>query len=119
MALTGMVEQAELGQTGSHPLLDQIELLRHAASRGVDRRHKAQLGQFLTPAPVAQRMAAMLACSTPVVRLLDAGAGVGSLFAACVAELCSRSAPPEQIHVVAYELDPYLAEYLPQTVVNP
>jgi len=36
-------------------------------------------------------------------------------FAACVAEVCGRSVPPQQIHVVAYELDPQLAQYLPQT----
>ena len=40
---------------------------------------------------------------------MDAGAGVGSLTAAFIAELCSRKRRPEQIQVVAYEIDSVLA----------
>ena len=49
------------------------------------------------------------------VRFLDAGAGVGSLTAALVAELASREAPPRRIEAIAYELDPTLAKALAGT----
>jgi adenine-specific DNA-methyltransferase len=95
-------------------LLERIDFFRLDAGRKLQDSRKASLGQFLTPAPVARLMASMLE-SRAQVRLLDAGAGVGSLFAACVAELCGRDDRPEQIHVTAYEIDEKLADYLPDT----
>jgi adenine-specific DNA-methyltransferase len=74
------------------------------------------MGQFFTPAPVAALMASMLACPGPAVHILDAGAGIGSLFAACVAMLCSRTNLPQQIYVTAYELDGALLSYLKDTL---
>jgi adenine-specific DNA-methyltransferase len=97
-------------------LLNQVDLLRINAFRALDQTHRASAGQFFTPAPVAELMASMLTCPGPIVHILDAGAGVGSLFAACVALLCSRSNPPQQVIVTAYELDDALIEYLQQTL---
>ncbi len=74
------------------------------------------MGQFFTPMPIAQYMASMLQYDIPAVHLLDAGAGVGTLFAACVAELCRRSQKPMHIQVTAYELDVSFAEYLSETL---
>ncbi len=96
-------------------LSERVESLRLAASDGVDSRHKASLGQYFTPAPIARRMASMLRYRGSSVHILDAGAGIGSLFAACVAELCARDTRPAGIHVVAYECDQRLAPYLAQT----
>jgi adenine-specific DNA-methyltransferase len=96
-------------------LLEKVDFLRLDASRNLQGSRKADLGQFLSPAPVARLMASMLACPQPEIRLLDAGAGVGSLFAAAVAELCARPQPPQAIHITAYEIDPTLATYIPDT----
>jgi adenine-specific DNA-methyltransferase len=96
---------------GAH-LISQIDFLRLDAAHTLDEAHKARMGQFFTPAPVAELMASMLECPGSVVRILDAGAGVGSLFAACVAMLCSRPHPPQQVHVTAYEVDAGLIVYL-------
>ena len=57
----------------------------------------------------------MLTCRQARVSVLDAGAGVGSLIAAAVAELCGRKEKPEEIRVTAYEIDPHLASYLADT----
>src|SRR5438874_1238413 len=97
-------------------LLERVDLLRVDASRKLESSRKTDLGQFLTPAPVARLMASMLAFPSQHVSLLDPGAGVGSLFAACVEELCRRPSPPTSIHVTAFELDPALAAYLPDTL---
>lgn len=96
--------------------LDRVDLLRLDACRQLEQSQRGQMGQFLTPAPVARLMASMLEFSTPSVSLLDAGAGIGSLFAACVAELCQRNNRPRKISITAYETDSILAEYLKDTL---
>jgi len=101
---------------GGSDLLSHIDLLRLDACRILDEAHRASMGQFFTPAPVAELMASMLACPGPAVHILDAGAGVGALFAACVSMLCSRPDPPQQVSVTAYELDDRLLNYLQETL---
>ena len=100
----------------SDELNSRIEFLRLDATRRLQNQVRTELGQFLTPAPVARMMASMFVCSQPLISILDAGAGVGTLFAAMVAELCSRSKPPKEIKVVAYEIDTLLIEYLEDTL---
>src|SRR5260370_4140411 len=97
-------------------LLEKVDCLRLDANRRLEGNRKADLGQFMTSAPVAQLMASLLEGIHPEVRMIDAGAGVGSLSAAAVAELCSRQTKPRSIHVTAYEIDPHLAAYLPDTM---
>lgn len=99
----------------SAELLERVDLLRLDASRRFGNTARTELGQFFTPAPIARLMASMLQYSARSVSILDPGAGVGSLFAACVAELCSRVERPEGIVVTAYEIDERLAEYLDDT----
>jgi adenine-specific DNA-methyltransferase len=50
------------------------------------------------------------------VRLLDAGAGAGSLTAATVAALLERDEPPRSIEVVTIEVEPVLISYLDETL---
>ena len=66
---------------------------------------KEGLGQFMTPASVATFMADLFGDLPPAVRLLDAGAGRGSLTAAFVREACSRAEPPKAITATAFEVD--------------
>jgi adenine-specific DNA-methyltransferase len=71
----------------------------------------------MTPPAVAQLMASMLLQAPPdEVHLLDPGAGVGSLTAAAVRALLSRSSPPQSIRVVTYEIEALLVGYLEQTL---
>jgi adenine-specific DNA-methyltransferase len=74
------------------------------------------MGQFMTPAPIARFMASMFEGGGQSLRLLDAGAGIGSLSAAWVAAMCTRKYPPHEIAIVAYEIDPALIEYLRATL---
>ncbi len=94
-------------------LLDQVDRLRLDMGSRIEAVQKTNLGQFLTPAPVARFMASMLSPGRDEVRILDAGAGIGSLLAACVVELCHRPRRPSRITVTAYEVDKRLASYLP------
>lgn len=61
-------------------------------------------------------MASMSTLSRKRVHLLDAGAGVGSLTAAWIAEICSRSARPKEVVLTAYELDEILLPALRKTL---
>ncbi|MBI3661981.1 MAG: Eco57I restriction-modification methylase domain-containing protein [Acidobacteria bacterium] len=70
----------------------------------------------MTPAATARLMASMFAAKAETIRLLDAGAGVGSLTAAFVSEVCGREEKPKSIHATAYEVDPTLIEYLKTTL---
>lgn len=97
-------------------LLDSVEVLRHRVSRGLDAERRSEFGQFLTPAPVAKFMATLAHAGKDTVRVLDAGAGVGALTAALVAELGARERPPKRIEVSAFELDPEMAEGLRETL---
>jgi adenine-specific DNA-methyltransferase len=54
------------------------------------RSRQEELGQFLTARPVAEFMASMFGPLPRTVRLLDAGAGAGSLTAAFVSRCCEK-----------------------------
>jgi adenine-specific DNA-methyltransferase len=94
------------------PLLAKVEILRLDACRRVDPDRRAELGQFLTPPDLAGLMARMFGPFPERVRILDAGAGVGTLFAAVVAESCARDGRPTAVDAVAHEIDPTLGGYL-------
>ena len=98
-----------------HGLLGAVDLLRLDASRNLAPERRAKLGQFMTPEQVARLMAKMLQGQEPEVSILEAGAGVGSLFAAAVEKLCSQKKRPRRIDITAFEIDEDLAKYIPQT----
>jgi adenine-specific DNA-methyltransferase len=96
--------------------VERVDLYRVAVTRQLDQDHRSEMGQFLTPPPIARFMASLFSEAEGVVRLLDAGAGVGTLTAAFVEDACHREIRPKRIEVTAYELDPLLAEYLHSTI---
>ncbi|MHB1158145.1 MAG: hypothetical protein ACYC26_15065 [Phycisphaerales bacterium] len=95
-----------LVKTANAPsIVDAVDFYRMDAFRRADAEHRSELGQFATPPRIATFMAGLFADPSPKsVRLLDAGAGVGSLTAAYVQELCGRKRKPREIHVVAWEV---------------
>ncbi len=96
-------------------LVEGVNYFRLDASRRLDAKQRGELGQFFTPSSVARFMASMFETRSPSVRLLDAGAGVGSLSAAFVAEALGWKNSPKEISVTAYEIDQNLSEYLHTT----
>jgi adenine-specific DNA-methyltransferase len=69
------------------------------------RTRQKKLAQFLTPEPLADFMAAMFGPLPEAVRLLDAGAGGGSLTAAFVSRCCQHGANVRVIEATMYEVD--------------
>ena len=100
----------------SPELTQLVESMRLKAGLRASSTHKGEMGQFLTPIPLARLMASMATCYDADVRILDAGAGIGSLFAALVERLCQKITPPKSIFVAAYEIDPSLLEQLQSTM---
>lgn len=97
------------------PLANAEQLRREMREKSVTE-HRAQLGQFLSPLPIAKFMATLFPAITADVRLLDPGAGIGSLTAAFVEDACCRKRRPTSIDVSAYEIDPKLEVGLKQTL---
>lgn len=97
-------------------IVARLDIKRRGLRLDDDRR--AALGQFMTPAAIALRMAEMFEAQPTAVRLLDPGAGAGSLTAAYIAAACARPEPPAHIEVTAYELDTTLAKDLRATLAD-
>jgi len=103
-------------ESGTSALLTAVETMRRQVSHRLDSQQRALRGQYLTPISVATFMSRMVECRKSIVRILDPGAGIGTLSAAVVAEMCRRPVPPEVIHVTAYEIDAGLIGYLRVTL---
>lgn len=102
----------EMITSGASSLLLAIEAFRKEATARLDPRRRAQMGQFMTPSPIATFMAGMFKCRKSEIRILDPGAGVGALGATLVLALCQQLERPTMIALTAYEIDPLLVSYL-------
>jgi adenine-specific DNA-methyltransferase len=91
----------------AHALDLQIKYERLA---GLDDRKRK--GQFFTPPQVCQFMAGLLSLKRPTAfRLLDPGAGIGSLTAA-VCDRFLRLRSPRNLEIHLYENDPEVLPFL-------
>jgi len=86
-------------------LLSVIEQTRRKVSERTEAKKKSQLGQFLTPANTASFMAGLFPASSGECRLLDAGAGIGSLTSAFLERCISGNFDFRNIQLKAFELD--------------
>ena len=98
-------------------MLSAVEQSRLRVSKTTDAKRKSQLGQFLTPARTAQFMAGLFRQTTRAnCRLLDAGAGIGSLTAAFLERWASGGFNFLRVEADAFEIDECLHPYLTQTL---
>ena len=73
---------------------------------------KSKLEQYFSSAVLSKLMASMMNYNNNEIRILDPGAGVGSLFVACVDEIINHGLKPKKIDITAYEIDNSLYSYL-------
>ncbi len=101
-------------------LLDQADKLRRLVASHTTPKRKSELGQFMTPAPVARFMASLFPPSTiQSCRLLDAGAGIGALSCAFLDRWTSTNELTFQnVEVEAYEIDNALQAHLETTFTS-
>ena len=97
-------------------LMERVEARRIVAATQTDRERRAAMGQFFSPSGVALTMAGMFREGTEPIELLDAGAGVGSLTAAFVAQMMGWNSMPSSVTVTAFEKDQALADHLEATL---
>jgi adenine-specific DNA-methyltransferase len=93
--------------------LGTVDHVRMEAASRLNPARKIEFGQFMTPGSVARFMASLFSVRSTPVRLLDAGAGVGSLTAAFISRWDS-----DVMAISAYEIDPALSVYLQQTLAR-
>ncbi|MGH2731419.1 MAG: Eco57I restriction-modification methylase domain-containing protein [Actinomycetota bacterium] len=96
-------------------LVARTEERRVAAFSVLDTERRGKLRQFFTPAPVACLLASMFDPPTGSSRILDAGAGVGSLTAALVAQ-AAKDRWSGRLEIDAVEIDPALRDPLGATL---
>jgi len=93
-------------------LLEHIDFFRFEACQRLDSACRSSRGQFFTPPPVARLMASMFVKRPQILHILDPGAGVGSLSAALISEICHWDKKPKSISLASYEIDALLVAYL-------
>src|SRR3990172_876791 len=81
-------------------LAEAVECARKSASKELNAERRIEWGQFFTPFPVARLMAGMFEVQRESVRLLDPGAGIGTLFAAFVETMCKMENRPQTVNLV-------------------
>ena len=99
-------------------LTDSTDIARIHFSSRLSLKQRSELGQFLTPAPIARFMAGQFSNLAGHVRLVDPGAGVGSLTTAFVEQLLMSSEPIESCFITAYEVEPSFLSSLNQRLTE-
>jgi adenine-specific DNA-methyltransferase len=99
-------------------LTSRAEARRVSALQTLSSDQQAQLGQFFTP----ERAAALIVGLPRLpeagrLRVLDPGAGSGSLVAALAARVL-RECPALELEIVAVEIDPKVGRYLQATLTD-
>lgn len=85
-----------------------IDYVRRIANGNLDAERRSELGQYMTPSAIADFMAALFDLRDNI-RLLDAGAGVGSLTAAFLDKALKKDL---YVDVETWEIDSTLRQYL-------
>ncbi len=86
-------------------MLSTVEQVRLRISKNTDAAVKSRLGQFFTPATTAAFMAGLFPPAGGACRLLDAGAGIGSLSCAFLEKCLGPALHFDNICLTAYEFD--------------
>ncbi|MDT3395064.1 Eco57I restriction-modification methylase domain-containing protein [Streptomyces sp. B1866] len=97
-------------------LVLRTEKRRQESSVALDSVRRGKLGQFFTPSPAADFIASLARLpEAGILRILDPGAGTGSLTASLVARVLEER-PGAEISVTACEVDPQLHPALQATL---
>ncbi|MEO8342737.1 MAG: hypothetical protein ABI536_02860 [Gallionella sp.] len=100
-------------------MLLTLEKTRLQVSKNTTAKKKSQLGQFFTPARTAQYMAGLFYPTTQkVCRLLDPGAGIGSLSSAFLERCSAGNFVFGKVEITAFELDDLLHADLEHTLTG-
>lgn len=90
----------------------ELDSIRLAVNKQLDPKNKSKLGQFMTPSNIADYMASLFDQPTKPVKLIDCGAGIGSLTVSAIQKLKPISL------IDTWEIDPIMREHLELTLKN-
>ncbi len=90
-----------------------VDEFRMEANKLLDPVRKSELGQFMTPSSIACFMANLFDPASDRMKLLDAGAGIGSLTSAFLDRQSQT-----HVDVEAWEVDPTLRRYLENALAD-
>ncbi|MDN3611839.1 Eco57I restriction-modification methylase domain-containing protein [Vibrio ostreicida] len=93
----------------------KVDEIRETANGLLDVNLKGKLGQFMSSSAVSNLLASMFDDMSGDIRLLDAGAGVGSLSAAFTSKAAQTA---RSIHSTCYEIDEVMVSHLEQTLTH-
>jgi adenine-specific DNA-methyltransferase len=99
-------------------LTDSTDITRIHFSSKLNLRRRSELGQFLTPAPIARFMAGQFRNLSGHIRVLDPGAGIGALTAAFVEQLSIAPHQVESCFITAYEVEATFLPLLKQCLIE-
>lgn len=100
-------------------LLEHVDIIRKEIGQQITPKRKAELGQFMTPSVIARFMASLFSPSShQTARLLDPGAGVGSLSCAFLDRWAASGFSFGRVEVAAYEIDAKLRAHLSRTLAE-
>ncbi|MBW4694585.1 MAG: Eco57I restriction-modification methylase domain-containing protein [Lyngbya sp. HA4199-MV5] len=99
-------------------LTDSTDITRIHVSSKLNTKQRSELGQFLTPAPIARFMAGQFSNLAGHISLLDPGAGVGSLTTAFVEQLLVHPDSIESCFITTYEVETSFLSLLNQRLTE-
>ncbi len=104
--------RAKRGENAGGALAEAVDLSRILVSRKLDPDRRAALGQYMTPISVARFMASLFTKKRGDLRVLDPGAGIGSLTVALTEQLIRSAARARTVEFVCFEIDSLLSRRL-------
>lgn len=100
------------------PLREQMEHRRITHANETPPAIKQELGQYFTPGNIADFMASLFPEATGDIRVLDPGAGIGSLSCALAERIAVEDWDVGSITVDAYEIDQSLIDQLRENLAG-
>ena len=92
------------------------ERLTHAVNTAIE--HKARLGQYFTPYPIARFMASLFPVTDQNIRLLDPGAGIGTLSCSFLERIRQENWDVSEVSVSAYDIDESVLQTLEKNIAQ-
>ena len=79
------------------------ERISHAVKTSLN--HKETFGQYFTPYPIANFMSSLFPTTDKKIKLLDPGAGIGTLSCSFMERILKEKWNTPEIHISAYDID--------------
>ena len=102
----------------ARPIREQMERRRLAHANETPPAVKQELGQYFTPGHIADFMASLFPNASGDIRILDPGAGIGSLSCALAERIATEKWDVDAVSVDAYEIDMALVEQLRENLAG-